>query len=127
VCVNVAADKNFEADVREKVRFDRHILIFTLVNCVCPLAGIPVYSSRGKGNYSNAPTESVAIAAVPGPTQRDVLNQDCGRTVLINFIDASCREKERRPMQYVLELPIGWITCQEVRHAMLFAERSRPF
>jgi hypothetical protein len=24
VCVNVAADKNFEADVRDKVRFDRH-------------------------------------------------------------------------------------------------------
>lgn len=26
VCVNVAADKNFEADVREKVRFDRPFL-----------------------------------------------------------------------------------------------------
>ena len=32
VCVNVAADKNFEADVREKVCFARHFLIFTRVN-----------------------------------------------------------------------------------------------
>jgi len=27
--VNVAADKNFEADVRDKVRFDQHFLIFS--------------------------------------------------------------------------------------------------
>jgi len=27
VCVNVAAEKNFEADVREKVRFDRRFLL----------------------------------------------------------------------------------------------------
>jgi hypothetical protein len=34
VCVNVAADKNFEADVRDKVRFDRHISrLYALIVC----------------------------------------------------------------------------------------------
>ena len=60
VCVNVAADKNFEADVREKVRFGRHFShLYALIECVL-LAGVTVYPSRGKGNDSDVAAESVS-------------------------------------------------------------------
>ena len=61
VCVNVAADKNFEADVRDKVRFG--LCFLTLVNSVCAcvlLAGVSVYPSSGKGDHSNAAAEPVS-------------------------------------------------------------------
>jgi hypothetical protein len=61
VCVNVAADKNFEADVREKVRFDRHFSrrLYALIVCVL-LTGVPVYPGRGKGDDSYVVAESVS-------------------------------------------------------------------
>ena len=96
VCVNVAADKNFEADVRDKVRFDRHFSrLYAFILCVLS-AGVPVYPGRGKGNDFDAAAKSVsrshlaittlgsylsdskiAFAAVPGPALRDILVQDC--------------------------------------------------
>lgn len=60
VCVNVAADKNFEADVRDKVRFDRDLSHLYALN-VCVLSvGVPVYPGRGKGNDSDVAAESVS-------------------------------------------------------------------
>jgi hypothetical protein len=60
VCVNVAADKNFEADVRDKVGL---IVTFShlhaLIACVL-LAGVPVYPGRGKGNDSDVAAKSVS-------------------------------------------------------------------
>ena len=47
VCVNVAADKNFEADVREKVSFGRHLSHLYAIIVSVLLAGIPVYPGRG--------------------------------------------------------------------------------
>ena len=61
MCVNVAADKNFEADVRDKVCFfDRHFSqLYALIVCV-PLAGFSVYPSRGEGDDSDVAAESVS-------------------------------------------------------------------
>jgi hypothetical protein len=60
VCVNVAADKNFEVDVRDKVRSDRHFShIHALIVCV-PLTGVPVYPGRGKGDDSDVVAEPVS-------------------------------------------------------------------
>jgi hypothetical protein len=57
VCVNVAADKNFEADVRDKVHFFRHFShLYALIVC----AGVPVYPGRGKSNDSDVAAESVS-------------------------------------------------------------------
>lgn len=61
VCVNVAADKNFEADVREKVCFDHHFSqLYALIACVLFLSGVSVYPGRGKGDHSDVAAESVS-------------------------------------------------------------------
>jgi len=120
VCVNVAADKNFEADVREKVGFNRHVShLYALIVSVL-LAGVPVYPGRGKGNDSDVAAESVsvsssnnpwsclsdskiALAAVPGPDLRVILIQE--REDGAQNMQASCRKK-RRLIHYVLEQPL---------------------
>ena len=58
VCVNVAADKNFGADVREKVRLGRQFLFVVLLCCACS-AGVAVYSRCGESDHSDAPAQSV--------------------------------------------------------------------
>jgi len=57
VCVNVAADKNFEADVREKVRvLPRQAPAITLI---CEWTGFAVHSCCGKGDDPDVASESV--------------------------------------------------------------------
>ena len=59
VCVNVAADKNFEADVRDKVRRGRACWSTAISHWLW--TGFVIYSCRGQGDNLDVAAESVSI------------------------------------------------------------------
>jgi len=87
VCVNVAADKNFEADVRDKVCFfDRHFSqLYALIVCV-PLAGFSVYPSRGEGDDSDVAAESVSGSHLAITTLGLIRFKDCVCSSIRTFL-----------------------------------------
>lgn len=58
LCLNVAADKNFEKDVREKVCFTCITFLFSLVD---RSLGVDVSPCRGQGDYPNASQKFVCL------------------------------------------------------------------
>ena len=73
VCLNVAADRNFEADVREKVRF-RGAVGDVVLTCWRPVlcvwewngTGIPVFAYDWQGDDYDAASEPVSTTASLG-------------------------------------------------------------
>jgi hypothetical protein len=59
LCVNVAADKNFEKDVREKVRCSIKVSLFCVL--MCTYLGVAVLTRCGQSDDSDASPKSVYL------------------------------------------------------------------